>query len=400
MSSTLRNVRLGAVVLFLGVLYQSWLKEVLFEVIGVGRVIQPIEDFPYNCRRINHERLEACEDLWLDEQERVLYLACAGTESRIQWNPAIASFNISGRRPGGSELMALNIDAPGTDGLFGMHSIKSVGYDGATGDRTLDLLGFDVENVDAATLRFWFVNHRPPVDANKNYLDATKVGANSTIDVFDLKRGKDEMVHVKTVLDPEIKTPNNIAVMSDGSFVVTNDHSSKVGFRKELDIYIGGGNAAYCPASGPCKAATHSKFRFPNGLVRGTDGLVYVPESAGGSIHVMELQDDGTLKEVDLIKIGMPLDNLSVDANGDIWASGLTKALQAIPAAHNPFKAQAPTTVWRVSKTPEGYKTFKVLEDRDKKVLTQISTIQHDVKTGRLFIVGPSAPWLIVCEPW
>jgi len=161
-----------------------------------------------------------------------------------------------------------------------------------------------------------------------------------------------------------------------------------VGYRREIDIYIGGGNVAYCPASGPCKAATHSKFRFPNGLVRGIDGLVYVPESAGGSIHVMELQEDGTLKEVDLIKVGMPIDNLSVDANGDIWASGLPKALQAIPAAHDPFKAQAPTTVLRVSKTPEGYKTFKVLEDRDKKIMTQIATIQHDVKTGRLFIVG------------
>jgi hypothetical protein len=237
MSSIQRNVRLGVVVLFLGVLYQSWLKEVLFEVIGVGRVLQPIEDFPYTCRRVKHERLEACEDLWLDEQDRVLYLACAGTESRIQWNPAIASFNLSGRRPGGSELIALNIDSPGTDGLFGLHGIKPVGYNGATGDGSLDLLGFDVQSVDAATLRFWFVNHRPAVDANKNYLDASKVGANSTIDVFDLKRGKDEMVHVKTVFDPEVKTPNNIAVMPDGSFVVTNDHSSKgeIHFDKSLN---------------------------------------------------------------------------------------------------------------------------------------------------------------------
>ncbi|KAH8781894.1 serum paraoxonase/arylesterase-like protein [Hyaloscypha finlandica] len=400
MSSTLRNFRLGVAVLMFGVLYQSWLKEVLFEVIGVGRVIQPIEDFPYKCRRLNHERLEACEDLWLDDQERVLYLACAGTESRIQWNPAIGGLNVSGRRPGGSELMALNIDSPGTNGMFGIHGIEPVGYDGATGDGTLDLLGFDVEVVDAATLRFWLINHRPPVDANKKAIDATKVGANSTIDVFELKRGEDKMVHVKTVFDPEVKTPNNIAAMGDGSFVATNDHSAKVGFRKELDIFIGGGNVAYCPASGPCKAATHSNFRFPNGLVRGTDGLVYVPESARGSIRVMELQEDGTLKEVDLIGIGMPIDNLSLDVNGDIWAAGLPKALQAVPAAHDPYKAQAPTTVWRVSKTPEGYKTFKVLEDRDMKVLTQIGTIQHDVKTGRLFIVGPSAPYLTICEPW
>jgi hypothetical protein len=28
------------------------------------------------------------------------------------------------------------------------------------------------------------------------------------------------------------------------------------------------------------------------------------------------------------------------------------------------------------------------LEDRDSTVLTQIATVQHDAKTGRLFIVG------------
>jgi hypothetical protein len=227
-SYPLRSFAITVGIVLFGVIYMVWLEEVIFDVLGVGRVIQPIEDFPYNCRRISHERLEACEDLWLDNQERVMYLACAGTQSRIAWNPAIGGLNVSGRRPGGSELMALNIDSPGSDGMYGMRGIKPEGYDGATGDGTLDTLGFDVEVVDAATLRFWFINHRPPVDADKKYLDATKLGANSTIDVFKLKRGEDKMVHLKTVSDPAVvKTPNNIAVMPDGSFLATNDHSAK-----------------------------------------------------------------------------------------------------------------------------------------------------------------------------
>jgi hypothetical protein len=108
-----------------------------------------------------------------------------------------------------------------------MRKIEPVGYDGATGDGTLDILGFDVEVIDASTLRFWLINQRPPVDAKRNYLDATKIGANSTIDMFDLKRGKDTMVHIKTVADPAVWSPNNIAVMGDGSFVTSNDHSAK-----------------------------------------------------------------------------------------------------------------------------------------------------------------------------
>lgn len=135
----------------------------------------------------------------------------------------MGQLNASGRRP--SELMALDIDSPGIDGLFGMRSIKPEGYVGATGDDTLDLLGFDVEKTDAG-LRFWLVNLRPPVDANGIYLDAKKVGANVTIDVFDMKRRSDKMVHVKTVWDPAIWSPNKVAALGDGSFVVTNDASA------------------------------------------------------------------------------------------------------------------------------------------------------------------------------
>jgi len=59
------------------------------------------------------------------------------------------------------------------------------------------------------------------------------------------------------------------------------------------------------------------RLLFPNGLVRGTDGLVYVilPISAGNGIHVMELQEDGKLKELGFIRIGMPIDTLSIEGS-------------------------------------------------------------------------------------
>jgi len=139
----------------------------------------------------------------------------------------MSRLNISGRRTGGSKLMALNIDSPGTDGLYGAHSIETANYEGATGDGTLDLVGFDAEIVNPATLRFWLINQRPPVDQYRNYLDATKIGANATIDVFELKRGEKTMVHVKTVADQAIYSPNGITLMGDDSFVISNDHSGK-----------------------------------------------------------------------------------------------------------------------------------------------------------------------------
>jgi hypothetical protein len=68
--------------------YQLYVKELLATTVGLGRVIQTIDEFPFECRRVQHPRLEACEDLWLDDEARVLYAACAGTESRLHWNPA------------------------------------------------------------------------------------------------------------------------------------------------------------------------------------------------------------------------------------------------------------------------------------------------------------------------
>ena len=139
----------------------------------------------------------------------------------------MSKLNVSGRRPGGDYVSVLDIDEPGADGLFGLRQLKPSGYTGATGDGSLDLHGFDVEVLDEATLRFWMINHRPPVDEHGKFLDAVKLGANSTVEVFDVARGTDEMVHVRTIASEAIATPNKLAATGVGGFVVTNDHSHK-----------------------------------------------------------------------------------------------------------------------------------------------------------------------------
>ena len=87
-SYPLRSFAITVGIVLFGVIYMVWLEEVIFDVLGVGRVIEPFEEFTYDCQRISHERLEACEDLWLDDQERVLYLACARSPGRLNWNAA------------------------------------------------------------------------------------------------------------------------------------------------------------------------------------------------------------------------------------------------------------------------------------------------------------------------
>lgn len=59
--------------------------------LGIGKVLQPISDFPsYQCRRIHDPLLQGCEDIWLSEATRQLFLACSDSDARTKWLPKYA----------------------------------------------------------------------------------------------------------------------------------------------------------------------------------------------------------------------------------------------------------------------------------------------------------------------
>jgi hypothetical protein len=106
-------------------------------------------------------------------------------------------------------------------------------FSGNHGDGALDLHGIDIraDTSNPPKLKMLIVNHRPAMDPQTgSLLDATKLGANSTIEIFESVVGETTMKHIKTYFDPVINTPNDLAWVSDESFVFTNDRSGKVGF--------------------------------------------------------------------------------------------------------------------------------------------------------------------------
>lgn len=400
----------SAVVAWSAAIYQFLIKDLVTVSLGIGRVIQSIEEFPYSCQRIEHPQLEACEDLWLDEQERVVYAACAGTKSRMAWNPAISRLDVSGRRPTGAEFIALDIDSFGTNGFFSHRTIVPKGSYGAQGDAILDTVGFTGESIDDSTIHFYFPNVAP---YHGTLFDAEELGANATVEVFEFKRGNDEMRHLRTIHSPAIWSPNRPAAIGGGAFVVTNDHGVKVGWKKQLEPVIGGGTIAYCSYTGECHTASlpasvdiRKNLKFPNGLAKGDDGLFYVPSSADGTVKVFALQPDHTLTQLYTIRVGMPLDNISPDAKGDLWVPGFPDTRQTFKGMADPYENISPATVFRIRKVEtEGgdgeieYEVKKVLEDKESKVINGATTVVHDAKTGRLFLGGAVAPYLVICEP-
>ena len=133
-------------------------------------------------------------------------------------------------------------------------------------------------------------------------------------------------------------------------------------------------------------------------MIKGPSGLYYIPSSAIDMIRVMKLQEDLTLKQVDTVHTGMPIDNLSLDKNGDIYAAAFPKALKFIKSLSAPYDIDSPSTIWRIRRVGNKHEVTKVLEDKEAKILGGATVARHDVKTGRLFMGGAFAPYITVCD--
>jgi hypothetical protein len=397
---SLRFLPWATVVLVLAIAYRIYLHDAISLIFGFGRVIQPIEDFPWDCERIYHPLLEGCEDIWLDYNNRKLYGACTVLTSRTGWNPGGSLYNVSARSRT-DHISVLNIDEPGFDGLYGLHQLK-VDYPG-----DLDLHGFDVKRVGDRQ-RYWLINHRPPVDpVTGEPLDARKVGANSTVEIFDLDASSNTLVHVRTIASEAIISPNNLAIDNDGiGFLVTNDHKTKTGIFRDHVIFFGGGSLTYCLSdTGKCEVVTREGCAFPNGVVRGRDGRFYVSHSASGEITVHEYSDN-VLVEVDRIPLNVPLDNLSVDKEGNVVAAAIPHSIGFMQAADDPYNRVAAAGVVMVRRLGQtntdsagsNYEAIKVIEDKDGKLLPTTTVAVHDAETDRLFLAGGFSPFLSICQ--
>lgn len=390
------------IVLVISVLFRGFLSRILFVTFGIGRVVQPIEDFPWDCTRIHHPLLESCEHMWLDHDGRKLYGACGNVASRLKWCPGGNNYNVSGRARE-DHITVLDIDHPGPDGLYGLRQLHLSGFDG-----DLDLHGFDVQKIAGSdTLRFWLINHRPPIDPSTgHFLDGNVVGANSTIEVFDLNDASEALQYVKTIASDAIIAPNSLAISEDGmGAVITNDHDTKVGRFRDLEMLYGSGSLAYCRFdSGKCDIAASKSFAFPNGIVRDRNGFYYVANSLSGSVTVHIMEND-RLVHIDSIPLGYPIDNLSIDTEGSLFAAALPDFVGFVKSAEDPYRLVAPATVLSVNglvgKREIGanqYNVSKVAEDKDGKALPSITIAVHDVESRQLFLGGIFSPFLGVCK--
>lgn len=363
----------------------------LHDVFGVGRELSYTSHGP--CTKI--PELAACEDMWQHQESGLIYLACSDIDGRMAWTPAIDNLDVS-KRPNTDYVAIFDTKGSGPPASR-ITKVKPASYTG-----TLNLHGISVYEVPAQsrelkpTLRIFLNNHRPPLDPEtKTVLDATKVGANSTVELFETTLGESRMRHIRTYADEAIHTPNRPAAVGPDSFVFTNDHGRKVGAARTLEFFFAAGSLGFCDPKG-CKLAAPGPYFYPNGIVQSKKNPrhFYVPSSADPNWRVFELQADNSLTLIDVIPVGYPTDNLTVDEEGNIYGACFPNVIKLLKKFKDPHNVHAPTTVLKVSHNTDKdrffgkkYNVEKVFED-DGTTMSGATTALWDSGAQQLWLSG------------
>ncbi|KAK8092977.1 hypothetical protein PG999_014564 [Apiospora kogelbergensis] len=420
---------LGVFAVVLATLYQTNVHFVLYTgvrlFLGIGHTLEPLSAFPYKCRRIEDERLQACEDMWLSEATRQLFLACSESKGRQQWSPNGGKYNASGRSLT-DHITVLDIDEPVGSG-FNIRVLGTPGYPGTHGNGRLHLVGMSGHDDDDGETRLWLIDVKPSVDLATGRVldDQSAVGANQTVEVFRTTGGRKatSLEHLESFWAPSlIKTPNRVAAVGDGTnaFWVTNDlgHSeshlkSNSPINNSFHIETQG-SVMHCSSSSSssnnnvhaqnCAAVIPTGLSWPNGLVHNPhDGLLYVPSSMLGTVDIYNMTAAAAATKVDTVDVGYSIDNLMVDKDGDVWAAvfPVPKDLRAaFEDPHYGAHKGTATAAMRIRKKSRaddgnetggsGYVIDKVLEDGFGEVLPVSTSVVHDATTGRLFFSSES----------
>ncbi|KAJ3909160.1 hypothetical protein F5879DRAFT_1007262 [Lentinula edodes] len=358
------------------------------------------------CSRV--EELQACEKIVLHQETGLLYLACSTLANRAKWLPAVDRFEsavdedyVATYDPSTSKITRLTLE----------------NFD--TKKNGLAVLGMDVvpSEKNPNELFVYLINDRPRKDGQ----DSSIVGADSVVEIFKTVAGGNVLVHLKTVRDSSIIAPNDVAGFSDGKrFYFTNWFNRKTGFALQARTLLTSfSSVGYCHSDHGCKIAVDNLYTA-NGIAKATNGTVYVASTSGLELKMFEKQDDDSLVFLEGVHCDTPIDNLSIDNEGTVFAageypkvpsvvqnvklfSGMPKSLDLWEHTKN-SSHPSPVCAWTFSKNTgqgsfygEKYKVQKIYED-DGSIASGATTVVHDAERGRLFMHGVFSHHLTVCE--
>ncbi|KAI0036438.1 hypothetical protein K488DRAFT_82057 [Vararia minispora EC-137] len=364
---------------------------------------------PGACEVIRAPGVSSCEDerFWTHGEtgERRVLVAC--DPGRFEWNTVLGPMNNADPR---GSLWVLDVDTLVP---------QKVAFENFPETHTFHPLGFELTpGLSGVPSRMYVVNHAR---------DA------SVLEEFEVEWDNPTRARwVRTLSDPSLPGPNSVAIASDGSLYVSNDHRfplrhGLVPNALETFLALPIGHISHIsfssPSATPNFSTVASGIPFANGVALSRhENILAVASTTGTSVRLYSRNaTTNVLTFMEEILVPFASDNVSFDDNDELLVAGhpdfpaLIAMSKRVPGARSPSWVVAlrktdtePGEEWdaqarlpasrKVPKPSGGWAMETVYQSSGQKGFAASTTALRDVGTGHVFIIGLYEDGVLVCK--
>ncbi|TGJ80253.1 hypothetical protein E0Z10_g8501 [Xylaria hypoxylon] len=329
-----------------------------------------------------------CEDLEFHVPSGMLYTACVGdVEVARGWNPGAEALERPDRPAFGTivvidpkTLKSQKLSLKNFKGPFATHGI-----------------GLYTPPSKPNLVYIYAINHLP----NPRWTAGSKTEekAASQVELFLHTVGSNTAQHLRSIVHPLIRTPNDLLAISENEFLVTNDHYYRDGVMRLIEEFIRGLQSwtdlvhLRFDKESVDAAVVLDSIPTNNGLGWGPDQQVIIGDALGGNVYFANLPgaENRTMSISHYISIDCVVDNANFFAdpyagvNGKDYSGylmpGVSNALQFLMGFNDPMhKAPIPGHVWYLpavagkDKSVDGTKLPKLIFKDDGHTIRSVTT--------------------------
>jgi arylesterase/paraoxonase len=168
------------------------------------------------------------------------------------------------------------------------------------------------------------------------------------VELFEYREGR--LIHLDSIQDELMHSPNDLLAVGLNRFYVTNDHGSTTGLARTLEEYLMLPKANVLYYDGKYFTVAAERIAYANGINISPDGsTLYVASTTGLRIRVFSRKkDSGELTFLYDIKLKTGVDNIEVDRFGQLWVAAHPKLLSFTKHAADPSQL-SPSQILKIT---------------------------------------------------
>lgn len=188
-------------------------------------------------------------------------------------------------------------------------------------------------------------------------INHTQKNTSQKVERFEI-RGK-KLVHLETIQDKLMTSPNDLVAVGEQQFYITNDHGYLKGFKRKMEEYLRLPLGYVNFYNGKTMTKVAEGITYANGINIGDDKrTVFVASPTNNQLFVFNRKTDNTLEKTETIGLGTGADNIELDAQGNLWMGCHPKLFAFVAHKKNP-KKKAPSEVIKLAYQSKGVYELK-----------------------------------------